>query len=433
MSSITKLQIIEHIHVPEETCRAWRECIDPIAGVFNAPVVLLTRFHNHNMEVLIGSGDDGNPAGIDQKDLITLEKCCEHVLIQGKPLYIPSLPKDPYWGNNTGVSTDILSYLGMPIFWPRGEAFGAISVLDTEETAYPERSVDLLERFTAFFMSDLRGLYLEAELEKANKAARKLKKEMSLFLGIAAHDLKSSLSVLMGCSSMLMEKVNVQTKKERTYLDLIQKSGIAMQNLLEELMEISRIESMRVPMSVQEVDLIQVVKDSVQGHQPLAEAKGIQINLLAQPDPLVFSIDSSKIDQVLSNLISNALKFSQRYSVITVSVDRRTDEAVISVQDQGPGIPMEEQYNLFRPFQTTSVQAPEGETSTGLGLYIARRIVEEHGGRIWVESEAGSGSMFCFSLRQVQAPADMHEKNRQPAHARNRTVPIIPHRGKAHP
>jgi len=294
------------------------------------------------------------------------------------------------------------SYLGMPLTWPRGEIFGTICVMDTKENHYSEQLIKLLQKFSRLVISDLYSIWATLELEKANEQTRRLNKQMHLFLGIAAHDLKNSLNVLLGCSNMLLEKVTAQTKKERTYLELIHRSGITMQNLLDELLDISRIETARFPLSIQEIDLLEVVKDDVQFNQHLAEAKVIQVNLLAPAGPLMARIDPAKIDQVLNNLISNAIKFSPRFSTITVSVDNRADEIVVAVQDQGPGIPIEEQYNLFRPFQTTSIQPSSGEASTGLGLYIARRIVEEHGGRIWVESETGTGSMFCFSLKNIQ-------------------------------
>jgi signal transduction histidine kinase len=210
---------------------------------------------------------------------------------------------------------------------------------------------------------------------------------------------------LLACSNTLLDKVKAQTKKEKTYLELIHKSGITMQNLLDDLLDISRNESMGFPLSIHEVDIFDMIRENMQYNQQLAEAKGIQVNLLVPPGRLMARLDPVKIEQVLNNLFSNAIKYSPRYSTVTVSVEVKPDEIVISVQDQGPGIPLDEQYSLFKPFQTTSIQPPSGETSTGLGLYIARRIVEEHGGRIWVESDTGNGSMFCFSLKHAQAPS----------------------------
>jgi len=422
MASKARLPVLDHIDVPEDVRRAWQESVDLLSEMLRAASVLITRFHNRGMEIIHSTTGGGHDSALSTQDLMTHEVLCEKVLRNRKPLHVPNILKDPSWNRNPDAPQVIISYLCLPLFWPKGEPFGVLSVLDTKETFHTLQSMRLLGKFTTFFMSDIQGMYLSHELEKATRATLKLKKKMGLFLGIAAHDLKGSLNVLMSCSTMLLEKFDVKTRKERTYLNLIHKSGIAMQNLLDELMEISRIESMRVPMSVHEVDLTRIVRDSVQIHQPLAEAKGIQINLLTAGNPLMMTIDPAKIDQVLGNLISNAVKFSKRYSTITVSIDNKAEEVVISVQDQGPGIPMEEQYNLFRPFQTTSIQALDGEASTGLGLYIARRIVEEHGGRIWVESETGSGSMFCFSLRYAHAPEENHEPVRHHTPAKQRIV-----------
>jgi signal transduction histidine kinase len=103
-----------------------------------------------------------------------------------------------------------------------------------------------------------------------------------------------------------------------------------------------------------------------------------------------------------------------------VGIDAASDRAVVSIRDQGQGIPKEEQLGLFNPFHTTSIRPTTGETSTGLGLFIARRIVEEHGGRIWLESEPGAGSVFSFSLDRVRpAPRHAAQKKEPPSHTRN--------------
>ena len=115
-------------------------------------------------------------------------------------------------------------------------------------------------------------------------------------------------------------------------------------------------------------------------------------------------LDASKIEQVLNNLISNALKFSNAGTCIAVRVGLKEDSVVISVRDQGPGIPANELGRLFSPFARTSVKSPTGEKSTGLGLVIVKHIVEAHGGSISVESKPGRGTAFHVVLPLIEAP-----------------------------
>jgi signal transduction histidine kinase len=126
----------------------------------------------------------------------------------------------------------------------------------------------------------------------------------------------------------------------------------------------------------------------------MASKKNISIDFHYDQDIPETLVDTAKIEQVLNNLIVNAIKFSNQGSVINVKVARSGKEAVISVKDQGQGIPDGEIDKLFKPFQRTSVRSTGGEDSTGLGLAIVRKIVMGHQGRVWVESEVGKGSTF---------------------------------------
>jgi signal transduction histidine kinase len=130
----------------------------------------------------------------------------------------------------------------------------------------------------------------------------------------------------------------------------------------------------------------------------LAEKKGIRLAFAPECGLPPVILDRQKIEQVLNNLVSNALKFSLPGSMVRVSASRVNGSVVVTVGDRGPGIPSEELDRLFKPFSRTSVRSTAGERSTGLGLAISRKIVEAHGGRIWAESEVGMGSTFSFSL-----------------------------------
>jgi signal transduction histidine kinase len=146
------------------------------------------------------------------------------------------------------------------------------------------------------------------------------------------------------------------------------------------------------------VDVVALVAHSVAMHRRLASPKEISIdfNVATETPPLL--VDPGKIQQVVDNLLDNAVKFSSRASRVNVSLACARDYLTVAVQDHGQGIPDADRSKLFLPFGTTSVRGTEGEPSTGLGLCIARRIVEGHGGTIDVVSEVGQGSTFSFTL-----------------------------------
>ena len=135
-----------------------------------------------------------------------------------------------------------------------------------------------------------------------------------------------------------------------------------------------------------------------ESNQLLAKTKSIDLKLtLKEPMPSV-SFDAERISQVVTNLVSNAIKYSHPETTVTLSATTSGSRLQISVTDQGQGIPEDELPNLFKDFGRTSVKPTGGERSIGLGLAIVRRLVEAHGGRVWVRSEVGQGSTFCFSL-----------------------------------
>jgi len=170
-----------------------------------------------------------------------------------------------------------------------------------------------------------------------------------------------------------------------------------MLRLLNDLLDISQIEAGKLDLHLEDVDLRALVQENVHLNRIIAGKKNIKIELVC-PDAVPLRADPSKLEQVLSNLISNAIKYSFPDTTVTVTLEPVGNEVAIRVRDQGQGIPAAELHKLFEEFQKTSVKSTAGEKSTGLGLAIVKKIVEGHGGRISVLSEVGHGSTFQVSL-----------------------------------
>ena len=241
-----------------------------------------------------------------------------------------------------------------------------------------------------------------AEEAIAQKNARlvELDREKNQLLGMAAHDLRNPLSVVSTASTFLLNDAsrNLPEAKRAEFLRRINSVSTFTLKLIDDLLDVAKIEAGRLDLELKEEDLCALIEDSLTLNRILADNKSIRLDFTPERGLPLLRFDRGKIEQVMDNLISNALKFSERDTVVAVRVSRVKGAVVISVRDQGQGIPAEELDRLFEPFSRTSVRSTAGEKSTGLGLAICRKIVEGHGGRIWAESEVGNGTTFSVSL-----------------------------------
>jgi signal transduction histidine kinase len=231
------------------------------------------------------------------------------------------------------------------------------------------------------------------ELEKANKM-------QADFTAMIAHDLRSPLMNIMGAAEVMVNgmfgSVNDEQKK---WLSKILASSRGLVDLVSDFLDVSKLESGYVDVTKETVNLCEVIQKTLENHLILAQEK--QISLRNMTDSAIPSIqaDPRRLDQVIGNLISNAIKFTSEGGEIEVAAARaNATEAKVWVKDTGAGIPAEEIDSLFEKYRQCSNMRNSGHKGTGLGLVICKMIVEAHGGKIWVESEVGKGSNFYFSL-----------------------------------
>ena len=240
---------------------------------------------------------------------------------------------------------------------------------------------------------------LQRELTRKNIELERLNELKNKFLGMASHDLRNPIGVILGYSDYLLEDLDNKLSEDQIkMLNTIQHSSEFMLNLLENLLDIAAIESGKLLLVLQKTNIQKLVTKNANLNGVIAAKKNINIQVeTSVPIPEV-KIDVNKIEQVMNNLISNAIKYSMPGTFIQVNISIDDGLIIVAVTDQGQGIPTDEMDKLFKPFQRTSVKATGGEKSTGLGLSIVRNIVIGHGGNIWAESKVGEGSTFFFSL-----------------------------------
>lgn len=218
------------------------------------------------------------------------------------------------------------------------------------------------------------------------------------FLRIAAHDLRNPLSVIISiCQILRSGFLQEFPEKSKDLLIKIDQSAQHMLSLVNDLLDVSVIESGQLKICGLPVSLSALLRQRIELARHLADNKGITIQEELEEIP-PFSFDPNRITQVIDNLIGNALKYSPPGSAVQVFLKRKEQSAWVFVKDQGPGIPYEDQKRLFGEFQRVDSRPTGGESSTGLGLAIAKKIVEAHKGKIGVQSQCGSGAIFSFAL-----------------------------------
>jgi len=240
----------------------------------------------------------------------------------------------------------------------------------------------------------------QRELAKSNVELGRLNDQKNQFLGMAAHDLRNPLEVILTYSEFLLEEAAPSLPRDQAmFIETIRSSSEFMLRLVEDLLDLTKIESGRLDLDLAQADLGDLVERGVEMNRVLAAKKGTGIRLHRGPGPFRMLIDPTKVGQVLNNLLGNAVKFSPPGSTVEVSVTGLGEDRVeIAIADQGPGVPPDELDKLFRPFERTRVRSTAGEKSTGLGLAIVKRIVEGHRGEIRVESGPEGGTTFRVSL-----------------------------------
>ena len=217
---------------------------------------------------------------------------------------------------------------------------------------------------------------------------------------MAAHDLRSPIAnISQICELMFPELENKMNKEDFEFLKNIEVSSKYVYNLLNDLLDVAQIESGKMTLKKSSIQVYPFIQNIWKQNSLPAGRKNISLVLEYRADEsFSIPIDAIKIEQVINNLLSNAIKFSFSKSKIVFGVAIQDNRLRISVKDEGPGIPLNEQHKLFKAFQKTSVQATAGEKSTGLGLMISSNIVTAHGGKMALESEPGKGSVFFFEL-----------------------------------
>jgi signal transduction histidine kinase len=238
------------------------------------------------------------------------------------------------------------------------------------------------------------------ELAVANERLKELDHLKSDFVSHVSHELRTPLTAIKGAVDLVLREVaGPLTEKQIHYLSRVRSNTQHLAGLINDLLDLSKIESGRIEVKSSRVSLGGLVHEVVEALRPVAAEKVIALEATIREPSILVWVDRDKINQVLTNLIGNAIKFTPVQGRVTVSASRNGHESVqVSVSDNGPGVPPGEKEKIFAKFYQAAEVNGANSKGTGLGLAISKALVELHGGRIWVESEPGRGSTFSFTL-----------------------------------
>jgi len=287
--------------------------------------------------------------------------------------------------------------VAVPLLRP-DEIVGALVVRRKQPGLLPKPTVDLLQTFAAQSVLAIQNARLFDELREKSRQLKLESKHKSQFLANMSHELRTPLNAILGYTELILDDIYGETpNKMRSVLDRVQINGRHLLGLINDVLDLSKIEAGQLTLALSDYSLREVVHSVFRGVETLASEKGLDFKVDIPPDLPRGRGDERRIAQVLLNLTGNAIKFTDAGEV-TIQASARNGIFTVAVHDTGPGINTADQARIFGEFQQVDASSTRAKGGSGLGLSIARRIVELHGGKIWVASTPGAGSTFSFTL-----------------------------------
>jgi len=336
--------------------------------------------------------DDGG--GISGRGLSAL------VLAMNSPLAIPRIESDPRTRRpEFFCKHGLISYLGLPLM-AKGEAMGVLSVYTKYELDFSDDEISFLSTLAGQAAMAIHNSQLYEQTKRQASELEKANRLQADFSAMIAHDLRSPLANVIAVAEMLKEGLFGATNDDQQkWLSRMQNNARNLIDLVSDFLDVSKLEAGRIDLAKENIDLKALIDQVVGNYLAVGKEKQIELRTRLDSSLPAVAADPRRLDQVLSNLLSNALKFTNEGGIIEVGARLPNDaEIEVYVKDTGVGILKNEIGSLFEKYrQVTSGKSSEHK-GTGLGLVICKMIVEGHGGSIRIESVEGRGSTFYFTI-----------------------------------
>jgi signal transduction histidine kinase len=319
-------------------------------------------------------------------------------VIKRAPEQIPDLENVPDYPLPFVKEAGYRAMLAVPLL-REDRVFGGLVVRRKEAGWFSKPVEKLLQTFATQSVVALHNAQLFREIEEKGRELELANKHKSQFLANMSHELRTPLNAILGYTELILDNIYGDVPgKIQEVLERLEKNGRHLLGLINDVLDLSKIEAGQLTLSLNEYSMGEVVQTVFTSVEALAAEKKLKLETRVSPDLSIARGDEQRIAQVLLNLLGNAIKFTEE-GEITVDVTEDSDETfLVSVADTGSGLSEADQKTIFEEFQQADGSSTREKGGTGLGLSISKKIVEMHGGRIWVESHAGKGSTFRFTL-----------------------------------
>jgi signal transduction histidine kinase len=296
------------------------------------------------------------------------------------------------------------SLLSVPLLREQ-QILGGLTVWRRQTGEFKPEVVNLLQTFATQSALAIHNARLFREIEDKSRQIEAANRHKSEFLANMSHELRTPLNAIIGFSEVLQEKLFGElNEKQAEYTDDIVTSGRHLLSLINEILDLSKVEAGRMELELAPFDLPLAIENARTFVRERAVKHGITLDVDVHERLGEYVGDERKIKQILLNLLSNAVKFTPEGGRISITANKTDNGAEISVSDTGIGIAPEDQPKIFEEFRQVGSDSTHKTEGTGLGLTLAKKFVELHGGKIWVESELGKGSTFTFTLPERPMP-----------------------------
>lgn len=367
-----------------------------LTGAFYGTTDEYTRIANENVQMTL---DPATPGGRSPAAAAIREKRAQYVED------IRRSRRFAAWRDFAGMR-GYTSLICLPLI-PVDEPIGVLSLYFARTRRFQHEELATLQTAVRTSAIAIQRAVLDERLIREEVTRRALEEVSHLkteFVSLVSHELRTPLTAIQGYVKLLLAGHTGELNEIQTeFLNTVSRNTDRLVALVNDLLDISRIESGRLELVIEPLNLHEVVESEIESLRGLADGKRVRIVVDLEEGLPKVKADSHRLGQIISNLLSNAIKYSPDDSTVKITANRMGKNVLVKVIDSGIGISPEERSRLFQRFYRSDDQRVRSQGGTGLGLAITRYLVEMHGGKIWVESEKGQGSTFSFTIPAFQA------------------------------
>lgn len=323
-----------------------------------------------------------------------------------EPLIIEEASSHPRWNSEVdrAIGFQTHSILGVPMHDVSSQTVGVLEAVNKRDGAFQPEDVETLTT-----LADLAGVAVERarlvdELKQAYQQLNELDQLKSEFIALASHELRTPLSIILGYVSFLREETDSPATANQ--LDRVLKAAVRLRSLIQDMLNLQYVETDKHRLTMETFNFVNVVRDVVEERDETSDVKRLTVSMRLPEERLPIFGDQGAMEVIVSNLLNNAIKFTPEGGEVDVILRRQGDEAWLEVCDTGIGIPAEQLGRIFTRFFQVEHHLDRSHDGLGLGLAIAKDLLEAQGGRIWAKSQVGKGSQFFVAMPLVNESVD---------------------------